>query len=86
MPTITFKEKNVLKIVTRDISYKVLNVMNVKTIARNVLMKRHALYAILLMFYNTVTVYLNAKKDMSTKTVFVLKNLKLKLDFTEILI
>lgn len=57
-----------------------------KTIVKNVPTKKHALYAIAHMFYNTVTVYLNAKKDIRTKTVFVKKNLKLQLDFTEILI
>jgi hypothetical protein len=58
----------------------------VKKIVPNVLMLKHALFVPVLMFYKMVTVYQNAKKGMLIKTVFVLKNQKLKLDSTEILI
>lgn len=57
-----------------------------KKIVPNVKMQKHALFVPAAMFYKMVTVYLNAKKGTSIKTVFVLKNQKLKLDITEILI
>lgn len=57
-----------------------------KKIVPIVKMLQHALFVPAAMFYKMVTVYQNAKKGMLIKTVFVLKNQKLSLDSTEILI